>query len=167
MLSWHNLQNRPRALRTFTGLDKKEFLALLMPFEQAWTSHVETHYIQHKSRRRRYGGGRKPRLASIEDKLLFILVYVKLYPLQEVMGLLFAMSQGRANVWIHQLQAVLQSALGNAWCLPERKPQHLEQVLALCTSLDVVIDGTERRIRRPKEALKQRTHYSGKKKPTP
>lgn len=114
-------------------------------------------------RKRRIGGGRKARLLSLEDKLLFILFYFKIYPLQEVLAFLFEMSQGRANEWIHKLSTVLQLALGDTMCLPERHPQHLEQVLALCVSVDVIIDGTERRTQRPSEAAKQKTHYSGKK----
>ncbi len=33
------------------------------------------HYRHKKHRKRRYGGGRKPHLLAIEDKLLFILFY--------------------------------------------------------------------------------------------
>jgi Helix-turn-helix of DDE superfamily endonuclease len=103
------------------------------------------------------GGGRKARLLSLEDKLLFILFSFKVYPLQEVIAFLFGMSQGRANAWIHTLSTVLHMALGDTRCLPERHPQNLEQVLALCVSVDVIIDGTERRTRRPTEAAKQKT----------
>src|SRR5262249_18401930 len=99
----------------------------------------------------------------IEDKLLFILFYFKVYPLQEVIAFLFDMSQGRANEWLHKLSTVLHQALGDTRCLPERHPQNLEHVLALCVSVDVIIDGTKRRTRRPTEAAKQKTHYSGKK----
>jgi hypothetical protein len=70
-------------------------------------------YDQHvtkKSRQRRYGGGRKPRLASLEEKLLFILVYCKVYPLQEVMACLCDTSPGRVTAWMHQLRTVLKMA---------------------------------------------------------
>ena len=109
------------------------------------------------------GGWTQPQLLSMEDKVLFILFYFKIYPLQEVLAFLFDMSQGRANEWIHKLSTVLQLALGHTRCLPERHPQNLEQVLACCVSVDVIIDGTERRTQRPTEAAKQKTHYSGKK----
>jgi hypothetical protein len=99
----------------------------------------------------------------MEDKLLFILFYFKVYPLQEVMAFLFDMSQGRANEWIQKLSTILKLALGDTMALPERHPQNLEQVLALWVSIDIIIDGTERRTRRPSEADKQKTHYSGKK----
>jgi hypothetical protein len=163
MLSYQRLQHSPRALRTFTGLDKAEFENLLRAFEHAWNTDVYEHHIQQKIRKRRLGGGRKARLLSMEDKLLCILFYFKVYPLQEVMAFLFDMSQGRANEWIQKLSTILKLALGDTMALPERHPQNLEQVLALCVSIDIIIDGTERRTRRPSEADKQKTHYSGKK----
>ena len=43
------------------------------------------------------GGGRKGRLADTADKLVFILVYFRLYPIQVVQGLLFGMGQPQAN----------------------------------------------------------------------
>lgn len=163
MLSYHRLQHSPRALRTFTGLDKNEFESLLLPFAQAWNTQVYEHHIKQKTRQRRFGGGRKARLVSLEDKLLFLLFYCTVYPLQEVIACLFDMSQGRANEWMHKLSTVLQMALGDTLCLPERHPHNLEHVLALCVSVDVIIDGTERRTRRPTDAAKHKTHYSGKK----
>ena len=128
MLSYHHLKDNPRALRTFTSLDQSAFEILLLSFEVAWNAYIYDNHITKKTRQRRFGGGRKARLASTEDKLVFILIYFKVYPLQEVMASLFAMSQGRVNAWIHKLSAVLQSALGHAQCLPERDPQNLEQV---------------------------------------
>src|SRR5437016_9256562 len=46
-----------------------------------------------------------------EDRLLFILVYVKTYALQVVQGRLFGMVQGKANQWIHILLPTLLAAL--------------------------------------------------------
>ena len=164
MLSYHLLKQKPQVLRAFTSLDPQEFEVLLIPFQQAWDAYVTRHYIDRKSRRRRYGGGRKPTLLPIEDKLLFILFYFKVYPLQEVLAFFFGMSQGRANEWIHKLSLVLEMALGQAQCLPERDPKHLEQVLALCTAVDFILDGTERPVQRPQDAIEQKDLYSGKKK---
>jgi hypothetical protein len=55
-------------------------------------------------------------------------------------------------------------ALGEAQALPERAPKNLEQTLALCASVDFIIDGTERRIQRPRDPIEQKEQYSGKKK---
>ena len=164
MLSYHDLKANPRVLRALTSLDPNEFDMLLIPFEKAWQDSINRHYILKKSRQRRYGGGRKPRLGTIEDTLLFILFYFKVYPLQEVIAHLFAMSQGRANEWIDKLTPILEAALGEAQCLPEREPQNLEHVLALCVSVDFMIDGTERPTHRPPDPIEQKDQYSGKKK---
>jgi len=109
-------------------LDPSAFDTLLPSFDVAWNASIDDHHITKKTRKRRLGGGRKARLASIEDKLLFMLVYCTIYPLQEVMASLCAMSQGRVNEGIHKRSPVLKRALGHAHCLPERDPQHLEQV---------------------------------------
>jgi hypothetical protein len=164
MLSYQQLKHHPRALRTFTGLDQAEFEKLLTHFEIAYHAYRYDQHVTKKSRKRRYGGGRKSRLASMEDKLLFILFYFKVYPLQEVMAFLFETSQGRVNEWIHTLSIVLQMALGEAQALPERDPKNLEQTLAVCLSVDFSIDGTERRIQRPHDTTEQQEKYSGKKK---
>jgi hypothetical protein len=166
VLSYQQLQRHPRALRTFTGLDQTEFEKLLTHFAMAYHAYRSGQHVATKSRKRRYGAGRKPRLAAMEDKLLFILFYCKVYPLQEVMAFLFDTSQGRVNEWIHQLSTVLQMALGEAQALPEREPKNLEQTLALCVSVDFIIDGTERHTHRPQDATEQQEKYSGKKKPT-
>jgi hypothetical protein len=167
VLSYQRLKDHPRALRAFTGLDQAEFETLLTHFAMAYHAYRYDHHVKKESRKRRYGGGRKPRLASMEDKLLFILFYFKVYPLQEVMAFLFDTSQGRVNEWIHQLSTVLKMALGKAQALPERDPHNLEQTLALCVSVDFIIDGTERRVHRPKDATEQHEKYSGKKKTIP
>jgi Helix-turn-helix of DDE superfamily endonuclease len=164
VLSYQQLKQHPRALRAFTGLDQIEFEKLLTSFEMAYHAYRYDQHVTKKPRKRRYGGGRKPRLTAMEDKLLFILTYFKLYPLQEVMAFLFDTSQGRVNEWIHQLSAVLKMTLGKEQVLPERDPKNLEQTLALCVSVDFIIDGTERRVHRPQDAVAQQEKYSGKKK---
>ena len=156
MLSYQQLKHHPRALRAFTGLDQAEFEKLLPHFEMAYHAYRYEQYVTKNTRQRRYGGGRKSRLASMEDKLLFILMYFTIYPLQEVMAFLFDTSQGRVNEWIHQLSLVLKMALGKAQVLPARDPKTLEQILALCVAVDFIIDGTERRIQRPHDATEQK-----------
>jgi hypothetical protein len=56
----------------------------------------------------------------MEDKLLFILVYLKQAPTQEVQGSLFGMRQSKANMWIHLLHPVLNRALAQNGDLPKR-----------------------------------------------
>jgi hypothetical protein len=50
-------------------------------------------------------------LPTPEDRLLFILAYVKMYSVQVVQGRLFGMGQSKANQRIHVLLPVLLVAL--------------------------------------------------------
>ncbi|MEP0924369.1 transposase family protein [Leptolyngbya sp. ST-U4] len=98
------------------------------------------------------------------DKLLFILVYFRLYPTQEVQGFLFGIGQPQAHEWVHKLTPILNTALGYEKQLPERSPWRLERVLKEYPMLELIIDGTERRINRPKNKADRKQYYNGKKK---
>ena len=95
---------------------------------------------------------------------MFILVYFRIYPTQEVQGYLFGLSQAQAHEWVHRLTGVLNTALGEEQQLPERRPSNLATVLKSYPQLEFMIDGTERPINRPKDKEKQKQYYSGKKK---
>ena len=165
MLSYAKVAHKPRTLRSLAGLSPKGFTQLARAFERAYEAHLEAQDRQRpQPRQRRRGGGRKSAIPTIEDKLLFILFYFRLYPLQEVQGFLFGMSQPQANFWIHRLAPILNQALGYEMQLPAREPAALEQVLEACPGLAFIIDGTERPIQRPKDPQRQRQYYSGKKK---
>lgn len=162
-MSFEELRDKPRVLRSLTSINVHEFEALLVSFKAAWETFVQETFYR-EGRKRGYGGGRTAHLSSLADKLLFILVYFRLYPTQEVQGFLFGMSQAQANEWIHRLSSVLNQALGYEKQLPEREPANLEAVLDVCPSLEFMIDGTERPINRPQDKEERKTYYSGKKK---
>ncbi len=128
-LRYENLKSKPKAFRAFTGFDVEEFQILLGAFTTAWETYVQQHCLPSEMRQRGYGGGRKARLRTCESKLLFILVYYKTYPLQEVLAFHFDMSQGQACQWIHILSEVLRLALGELGHLPEREPQKVKELL--------------------------------------
>lgn len=150
-----------------TSLKVEEFDILLPSFADEYAAtHSETHTHTGQVRQRKAGGGNKPRLATIEDKLLFILVYKKTYPLQTAHGLMFGMGQSQANEWIHRLSPILERALTSSGHMPERDGQAFEQSgLREDAPTDLIIDGTERRKQRPKDPEMQKEAYSGKKRP--
>lgn len=162
-MTYAELRTKPRTLCSLTGLRRQEFEALLPSFGNAWDSFIQETF-QREGRQRAIGAGRKAHLSGLEDKLVFILMYFRLYPTQEVQGFLFGMSQAQANQWIHRLTRVLNQALGYEQQLPEREPANLESVLRRCPSLEFIIDGTEPRINRPQDKTDRKTYYSGKKK---
>src|SRR2546426_1962241 len=66
-------------------------------------------------------------LPTPEDRLLFILVYLKTYALQVVQGRLFGMVQGKAHPWIHLLLPALRAALRALGDAPARSLTALAQ----------------------------------------
>ena len=70
-------------------------------------------------------------LPTPEDRLLFILVYLKTYTLQVVHGRLFGMVQGKANQWIHALLPALLAALRALGDAPARSLTALAQRLGV------------------------------------
>jgi hypothetical protein len=169
MLRYKDLKKKPRELLAATGLKQDEFEALLAVFGETYAaSYPENQTVDGKPRQRRQGGGGKATLTALEDKLLFILVYEKTYPLQTMLGLQFELSQGRANIWMHRLLPVVRQALERMKLTPERDGQAVaESDLAREGGADLVIDGTERRRQRPQDAIQQKEQYSGKKKAHP
>jgi hypothetical protein len=165
-LSYTSLRGDRREFLALTGLTVAEFKLLLGGFTRSYERrHSPDWTMSGGPRHRQAGGGRKVVLGGPEQKLLFILVYLKTYPLQVLMGELFGLSQSAANRWVHRLLPVLREALGDLGVLPERDPACFAGgPQAAEAGEDLIIDGTERPRQRPKNPRKQALHYSGKKK---
>src|SRR5260221_3670488 len=165
MLTYATLQKNPKKLLALTGLARREFDELLPVFTQVLAEAETALKPKPKKRQRAPGGGRKPGLGPVEDKLLFILVYTKTYPLQVVQGEMFGMSQPSANEWIHFLLPVLRETLDRLGVLPERDgAQAAGAARRRGEPADLIVDGVERRRQRPQDPKEQVIHYSGKKK---
>ena len=105
------------------------------------------------------------RLRQIQDKLFFILFYFKCYPTFDVAGLLFDLHRSGSHEWMHRLQTVLETALGQKMVLPERKVDSIEAFLLRFPGVKrLMIDGTKRPVQRPQDPEQQQLNYSGKKK---
>lgn len=169
MIEYAKLKKDRRKFLALTGLTNKEFKALLPHFTKSYERAYPRDKTQRgQPRQRDAGGGRRGVLGAIEQKLLFILVYQKAYPLQVVMGELFGMNQSAANQWIHRLLPIIHTALLEMGVMPERTGPALAQTerrqRAQNEPADYTIDGTDRPRQRPKSPEKQVLHYSGKKK---
>ncbi len=166
MIEYAQVKRNRRKFLALTGLTLIEFQALLPAFDEVYQrgqAHNKT--PAGRKRKRQWGGGRRSTLATPEQKLLFILVYQKTYPLQVVQGELFGLSQTSANQWIHRLLPVLLEALAALGVKPERDGAQLGMAERRRPERrDYIIDGTERRRQRPKNPEKQALQYSGKKK---
>lgn len=152
-----------RLSKALIGMSQAEFQALLPAFQQAW-------HITHKTipnRQRAVGGGKKGKIPTIADKLAFILLYLKCYPTYDLLGFLTGRDRTRCCRSVQTLLPVLEMALGRHLVLPKRKIHSPEEFFRLFPEArEVFLDGTERRVEKPKNLKKRRKLYSGKKKTT-
>jgi hypothetical protein len=132
MLRFADLQTRPTELLDLTSLTVEEFQQLMPPFEAAFQAHMAQWRFDGQPRTaRRYSTYKTCPLPTPEDRLLFILAYLKTYPLQVVQGRLFGMDQSKANQWIHVLLVVLQATLRALGDAPSRSLQELAQRMGM------------------------------------
>src|SRR6267154_1553773 len=127
-----DLQSRPTEFLDLTSLTLDEFQQLVPPFEGAFQAHMAVWRLDGKPRTaRQFSVYKNCPLPTPEDRLLFILAYVKTYSLQVVQGRLFGMGQSKANQWIHVLLPVLLAALRTLGDAPTRSLTALAQRLGV------------------------------------
>src|SRR5258708_15039085 len=125
-------RRREQKCLDFTSLTVEEFDKLVPVFEEEFQKHMKNHRLDGKERvGREYVTYANCPLPTAEDRLLFLLVYLKTYPLQVVQGRLFGLPQGKTNQWIHVLLPVLQEALRQLGDAPSRSLEALAQRLAV------------------------------------
>jgi hypothetical protein len=131
-LQFADVQTRPTEFLDLTSLTVKEFRELVLPFEAAFQAHMTSWRLDGKPRiARRYTTYKNCPLPTPEDRLLFILVYLKTYPLQVVQGRLFGMGQSKAHQWVHVLLVVLRATLRTLGDAPTRSVAALAQRLGM------------------------------------
>ena len=131
MLRYTTEKDKAYRILDLTSLTVDEFEQLLEPFEQAFVRHMREWTMEGKPRSARaYTPYANSPLPTPEDRLLFILSYLKIAALQVAHGALFGMSQSNANKWIHVLLPVLHQTLRDLGDAPARHLQALEQRLA-------------------------------------
>jgi Helix-turn-helix of DDE superfamily endonuclease len=131
-LRFTDQQSRPTEFLDFTSVTLDEFQQLVPPFEAAFQSRMAVWRMDGKPRTaRRFTVYQNCPLPTPEDRLLFILAYVKTYALQIVQGRLFGMVQGKANQWIHVLLPALLAALRTLGDAPARSLTALAQRLGV------------------------------------
>ena len=166
MVNINNAFKNKRLMLALTGLTPDEFNNLLPVFIKEWEQAKQDKYLQEiDTRKRKPGGGSKGKLKSIADKLFYILFYYKCYPTFDVLGFMFDCDRGNAKKRKDQFEFILEKTLGRKLVLPKRKISSIEEFLKAFPEVkEILVDGTERPIQRPRDNEKQKKNYSGKKK---
>lgn len=87
MLTYSRLcKGNSRTFLAIVGMSRRDFMELLPAFKAEEQNHREQ---KSSGRQRALGGGDQPSLSTVMDRLMFILLYFKLYPTQDLLGVLF------------------------------------------------------------------------------
>lgn len=177
---FQKLKHKPTLFLATTGMRLERFEQLLPQFEQVYLERE----AQRKSRvvktgqvRQRQPGGGAQFSTQLQERLLMLLVYYRLYLTQEFMTLLFEV-EDKATISraIAQMRPVFEAVLPvperaskTVVALAEKETQrrrinNLADFVEHYPELSILIDGTEQPKRRPQDPKKRKSDYSGKKK---
>ena len=130
MLRYRNIPKHTTEILDLTSLTVDEFAALVPPFEAAFLDSMAEWTLHGRRRQaRRYTTYTNCPLPTPEDRLLFILVYLKQNTIHVLHGRLFGMHQSKATQWIHVLLPVLRTTLRTLGDAPCRSVEALRQRL--------------------------------------
>ena len=153
-----------RSCLALTGVNVAEFKSLVPLFAAIYK---EEKIKANPKRIRKFGGGRIGGLKTIDEKLFFALMYLKTYPTFDVASFFTGINRSNCYRAIKFLLPVLEITLGRQLSLPQRQIHSVDEFLLLFPEVrDVFLDGTDRRVQRPKNKKRQNKLYSGKRKAT-
>ena len=174
MLSAQRLRKKPRQFHNFTGLKVEQFDRLVAAVTQEQQGRRENEFWSQASERQRaLGGGRRSKL-DLENQVLVILIYYRLYVTQLLLGYLFDLDDSNISRLLRKLQPLLAAVLPvpvqeellfTAASQTNKRIGSLEDLLKKHPEIrEVLIDATEQAIQKPKDKKKRKDNYSGKKK---
>ena len=108
---YDQIRHRHSQVLAAPGLTPVELDALLVTFKYHWDEYYSHFTLEGKVRQRISYNRKTSVLPLIQDKMFFILVYLKTNPLQELHAIQFEMTQPQANRWIHLLSEILRRTL--------------------------------------------------------
>ena len=134
-LTYTDLARKPMAVLGMTRLKPDEFQQLVPACETAFQAHLAEWCLDGTRRTaRRFAVYKNCPLPTAEDRLLFILVYLKTNPLHVAHGLMVGLPQGKTNQWIHVLLPVLRTTFRQLGDAPSRSLAALAQRLAVAAT---------------------------------
>ena len=164
MLSYERLSGRPLIFKSFSSLEVSEFDVLYAKVEEAYPVFEEKR-LYRLDRKRKVGAGHPFKL-PLNDRLLMLLMYYRLYVTSTLLAFLFDLGQANVLKDIRMLEPLVSEVLP----LPKKMHQKarrlrtIDEVEAVFPGFKAFLDATEQEIPRPKNKRKRKTHYSGKKK---
>jgi len=159
-----NIENKPTQFLSATSFTVDEFELLHMMFSESFAEYMKYNTLEGKVRQRSFTIRKNSIFQNTKDMLLFIVMYMKNYPLQEYQAMLFKIYQPKANMYIHLFTKIIQKSLKDNKYAPLRIGKNLNEKLTELGIKDCYCDGTEREITRSTDYELQKEYYSGKSK---
>jgi len=172
MLCLDVLAAKPAAFVSFTGLTPDQFQALAHDFELHYRRHrgAADHTRRGGTPRRRAVGAGRRHVHDVRGRLLLTLVWLKVYPTYEVLGLLFGLDKGNARRNVLDILEALDTFDDFPFDRPDSDPARrplpsAAEIMAAFPQVRLIIDSKEQRVQRPGGPHeRQKPYYSGKKK---
>lgn len=162
---YHTLTLYPVVFRALSGLSIAQFDALYVELAPRLAA-AERERLARPARQRGMGAGRRYALAD-RDRLLLVVVWLRRYPINAVLGFLFGIEETTALRTVQRLLPLLEAAGLDTMRLPDPgkgKRPDLDDLLRETPGLAVIVDTFEQRVQRPRDRATADTYYSGKKK---
>jgi hypothetical protein len=164
MMKYLYLSDYPNVFRAMTGLHLSEFDELVRDVQPQYAE-AERARLSRAGRKRDIGAGH-PFALNDRDQILLTVVWLRVYPTQEVLGYLFGVSDSAARSAVERVLPVLEAAGRDTMRLPDpgrKRRRKLADLLRDTPELAVVIDSFEQRVQRPRDRATADGLYSGKK----
>jgi hypothetical protein len=166
LLSYNRLSKKPSLFKSFTGLSIQQFNGIYKEIKSKYEKY-EIKRLSSKRRRERDIGavGRHFKLI-VEDRVVMVLVYYRLYITYTLTEFLFGLDQSNVCRDIQKIEELIRQ------CLPiphklykiTRRLKTKEEVEQYFPGFLAFIDATEQPIPHPENRIRRKLYYSGKKK---
>ncbi len=165
MMKYVYLSGYPQIFLRMTGLHLDEFDELVRAVRPL--SHEEERgRLSRPDRQRAIGSGDHPDL-SAHDQILLTVIWLRLYPTQEVLGYFFGVSQPTVSTYLQRVLPLLEKDGRDRMRMPDpgrKRRRKLDELLKDMPDIMVIIDSFEQKVQRPLDPTERATWYSGKKK---
>jgi hypothetical protein len=165
ILRYERLQRFPTVFKSMTGLRMAQFDDLVTDMRPRLLA-AEQARLTRPSRKRAIGAGHPFELEP-RNQLLLTVIWLRVYPIHEVLAYLFGVSDSTVSRTIARVLPLLEASGQATMRLPDpgrKRRRTLDALLAETPELVVVIDTFEQRVQRHPDRKVADEHYSGKKK---
>jgi hypothetical protein len=156
------LSKHPQVFQKCTGLTVAQLSEVVEDVLPRYVKAEEAR-LSGRQRQRALGAGH-PHELGIGDQILLTVIWLRLYPIHEVLGYLFGISDSTVSRVIDRVLPLLEQAGRDAMRLPDpgkKRRRQLPELLADIPELSLIVDSFEQRVQHPPG---DDSYYSGKKK---